>query len=165
MVASLVTSHLSIAEFRADLDLRTFPRLRHAHFGGLNFERGNRVLRGIAIGNALRDPTFDDFVVSRILLEAQAAAMGYLLRGLSQHQAARRFGAIEPAAGEIVEQGLVVELRVVAAQRQLESVLAFGRAVARTRRAARLVQNGRDIAQKRDGFGGACDCYDTKAEQ
>ncbi len=76
--------------------------------------------------------------------------MRHLLRGLGEHQAAAGIGAIEAAAGEIVEQRFVVELRIVAAQRELESVLAFRRAVAGARRAAHLIQDRRDIAEKRN---------------
>ncbi len=56
--------------------------------------------------------------------------------------------AIEAASGKIVQQRLIIELGIVAAQRELESVLAFRRAVARARRAADLVQDRRHIAQE-----------------
>ncbi len=76
--------------------------------------------------------------------------MRHFLGGLGEHEAAPRVGAIEPPAREIVEQGFVVELRIVAAQGELEAVLALGRAVTRSRGAAHLIEDGRYVAQERD---------------
>ena len=77
-----------------------------------------------------------------------------LLRRLGEHQAAAGIGAVEAAARQIVEQRFVIELRIVAAQRKLEAILSLGRAVTRTGRATRFVENRRDVAQERDGLGG-----------
>ena len=77
--------------------------------------------------------------------------MGHLLGGLGEQEAAAGIGAIEPAAGEVVEQRFVVELRVVAAEGKFEAVLAFGGAVAGAGGAAGLVEHGGDVAQERDG--------------
>src|ERR1039457_2898284 len=68
-------------------------------------------------------------VIAGANLESQAAAVRHLLRWLGQHQAARRVGTIETAAGQIVEESFVVELRVVAAKRELKAILALGCAV------------------------------------
>jgi len=57
--------------------------------------------------------------------------VGHLLRRLSEHEAARRVGTIEAAARQIVQQRLVIELRIVAAQRELEPVLALGGSMTR----------------------------------
>ena len=65
--------------------------------------------------HALGDPVIDRFVVVAADFETQSAAVWHLLSRLGEHQTARRIGTIEAAAGEIVEQGFVVELRVVAA--------------------------------------------------
>ena len=82
--------------------------------------------------------------------------MRHFLGRLGEHQAAPGIGAIEAAAREIVKQGLVIELGIVAAEGELEAVLALGRAVAGAGGAAHLIEDGRDVAQKRDfgRFGG-----------
>ncbi len=78
---------------------------------GSHLDAVDGVLRRIAERHALRDPVVDGLVVIGAGLEAQSAAVRDLLRRLGQHQAAARVGAIEAAAGEIVEQRLVIELR------------------------------------------------------
>ena len=71
---------------------------------------------------------------------------GLRLRVGRTMEPAARIGAVETASGEIIEQGFVIELRVVTAQRKLEPVLTFGRAVTGAGCTAGLIQNGRDIA-------------------
>ena len=127
--------------------------LLHEDLFRLDLQAGHQIRGGIAERDALRDPVVDGFVVARAGLETHPAAVRRLLGGLGQHEAARRFGAVEAAAGEIVKQRFVVEARVIAAQRQLEPVLAFGRAVASAGRAAHLVEDGRNIAQEGDVLG------------
>ena len=63
-------------------------------------------------------------------------------------------GAIEAATGEVIEQRLVIELGVVAAQGKLEAVLAFGSAVTGAGGAAGLVEDGGDVTQEGDRIGG-----------
>src|SRR5260370_6728182 len=76
--------------------------------------------------------------------------MGDFLCGLCEHEAASRVGAVEAAAREIVEQGFVIELGIVAAEREFEAVLALGSTVTLARSAAHFVEDGRHVAQKRD---------------
>ncbi len=45
---------------------------------------------------------------------------------------------------------LIIETRIVPAQRQLEPILPLGGAMARTRSATHLVDDGHDVANKRD---------------
>ena len=101
-------------------------------------------------------------VVVRARLDAQPAAVRHLLRGLGEHQAACRIGAIEAAAGQIVEQRFVIELGIIPAKRELESVLPLRRAVAGSRSATYFVQHRLHIANKADlrGLGQITDVDD-----
>ncbi len=135
---------------RGHLDGRRFAGRLHEDFLGLDFQAADGIGGGIAERDALRDPVVNGLVISAADVEAQAAAMRHFLGWLSEHEAASRVGAIEPPAREIVEQGLVIELRIVAAQGELEAVLALGRAVTRSRGAAYLIEDGRYVAQECD---------------
>ena len=77
-------------------------------------------------------------VIGLARLRQDAADVRHAAGRLEQHQAAFRGGAVEAPAVEVVGQGAVVEQRIVAAQRQLEAVLALGRAVAGAGVAAQL---------------------------
>ena len=121
----------AIGVIRGYFDVRRLAGRVHEDFFRRDFEPADAVGSRIAEGHALRDPVEDRLVVIGADVEAQSAAVRHLLCRLGEHQAAAGIGAIEAAAGEIVEQRLVVELRIVAAQRELEPVLPLGRAVAR----------------------------------
>src|SRR5207247_979536 len=106
-----------------------------------------------------RDPVEDGFVIAGSDFESQSAAMRYLLGGLGKHQAAGRVGAVEAAAGEVVEERFVVKLGVVAAQREFETIFTLGGSVAGPRGAAHFVQYGRDVAEKSDFGWLRCACH------
>ena len=125
----------------------------HEDLAGVDLKPLDAVGRRVAVGHAAGDPVEDLVVVARAVVEPQAALVGHLHRRLGEHQRARGLGAVEAPAGHVVQQRLVVELRVVAAQRQLEAVLALGRAVAGARGAADLVHGGQDVADEGDGLG------------
>ena len=133
---------------RRDFDGRGLAGRFHEDLLRLDLQPPDAVFGGIAEGDALRDPVIDGLVVLRVRFEAKTAAVRDLLRRFGEHQAARRLGAIEAAAGEIVEQRFVIELRIVAAQRELETVLPLGRAVAGARCAADFIEDRRDVAQE-----------------
>ena len=133
-------------------DLLFQPRLRHFHGRRLHLDALHLVFRGVAERHALRNPVENGLIILRARLDAQPAPVRHFLGGLGEHQAAARIGPVEAASGKIVEQRLVVEFRVVTAQRELEAVLAFGRSVTGARRAADLVEDRRDIAQECDLF-------------
>jgi hypothetical protein len=56
-------------------------------------------------------------------------AMGNLQSRLGQSQAARRVYSIDPPAGDVMHQHLVIKMRIVSAQRKFEPVLALSGAV------------------------------------
>ena len=105
---------------------------------------------GVAEGHAFGKPRQDRPVILGIGVKTHAAAVGHLGGRLQQDEAASRIGAIETAAGDVVDQAVVVKLRIIAAQRQLEAVLPLGGAVAGPGGAADFVQDGLDVAHERD---------------
>ena len=131
--------------------LLAHPRPVHEDLAGVDLQPLDAVGRRVAVGHAAGDPVEDQVVVARAVVEPQAALVRDLHRRLGEHQRARGLGAVEAAAGHVVEERLVVELRVVAAERELEAVLALGRAVAGARGAADLVHRGEDVADEGDG--------------
>ena len=141
----------AVAVVGDDDRLLAHSRPVHEDLAGMDLKPLDAVGRRVAVGNAAGDPVEDLVVVARAVVEPQAALVGDLHRRLGEHQRARGLGAVEAPAGHVVQQRLVVELRVVAAQRQLEAVLALGGAVAGTRGAADLVHRGQDVADEGDG--------------
>ena len=141
----------AVAVVGDDDRLLAHSRPAHEDVAGMDLKPLDTVGRRVAVGHAAGDPVEDLVVVARSVVEPQAALVGHLHRRLGEHQRARGLGAVEAPAGHVVEQRLVVELRIVAAQRQLEAVLALGRAVAGARGAADLVHRGQDVADEGDG--------------
>ena len=88
------------------------------------------------------------------MVDPQAALVRDLHRRLGEHQRTGGLGAVEAPSRHVVEQGLVVELGVVAAQRELEAVLALGGAMAGARGAADLVHDWQHVADEGHRFGG-----------
>ena len=98
--------------------------LRHA--GGQKIQFG-------ACGN----PAAQRAVVGRVGLEHTPALVRHVGRRLEQHQAVAGRGRIDPPRGKVVGECAMIEDRIVAAERELEAVLALGRTVARAGVAAR----------------------------
>ena len=134
---------------------RFLPGLPHDALAGrdgqaLEFGRGGGIVR-----RAFSDPTQQDGVFLRVGAEAQPAFMGQLRSGLEEQEAPGRVVGVDPASEQVAGQSPVIEFRVFAAQRELESGLAVLIAVARTRVAAALRQHRHDVVAKGDGtFGG-----------
>ena len=78
------------------------------------------------------------------------AFVGYVAERLLQHQGIVDIHPVEPASAEIVDQRLVVDLGIVSAQRQLEAILALGRAVTGALVATGPCQDGFDFADESD---------------
>ena len=122
-----------------NLDLLRFFRLREFDGGRQHLDAGDPVFGGVTIGDTLGDPVKDGLVIRGAWFETQPATVGDLLGWLGEHEALPWVRAIEAATAEVVEEGLVVEFRVIAAEREFETVLAFSRAVTGTGGAADLV--------------------------
>ena len=83
--------------------------------------------------------------------ETPSAAVRNRQRGLQQDQTLRRFHPLGPARQRLVSECVVIGFRIVAPQRQLESVFARGRAVARSGVAAHFGHHGQDVVAKAPG--------------
>ena len=126
----------------------------HEDLAGVDLEPLDPVQAGVAIGDAGGDPVEHQVVVARAVDDPLAALVRDLHGRFGEHQGAGGLGAVEAPSRHVVEQGLVVELGVVAAQRELEAVLALGGAVAGALRAADLVHHGQHVADEGHRFGG-----------
>jgi hypothetical protein len=71
------------------------------------------------------DPRVEDLVLPRALFHALTAFVRHLRGGFQQEETLLGSDSVEATTGEIVGERRVVPLRVVAAQRELEAVLAF----------------------------------------
>ena len=120
----------------------------HEDFLRPHFELDDSVFLAVAENSAFGYPLQNVLLVP-LVGQYITALMGNGLGRLGYHQALGGRGAVDPAAGNFIKQGGVVELRVISAQRQLEAVLALGRTVAGARRASDLVENRHDVAHKR----------------
>ncbi len=110
--------------------------------------------RAVAVElHAAGDPAAEGLVIGVAGLDQHAALVGHAAGRLEQHQAAVRSGSVEPATAQVVGERLVIEERVVAAQRQAEAVLALLGAVTGPRVAAHLGQHRHDIADEADLVG------------
>ncbi len=81
-------------------------------------------------------------------VEYLASLMGDVRGGLGQEQAVARGDPVHAAASQVAGQGQVISQRVIAAQGELEPVLALGRTMAGSRIAAEAAQDRRDVAHK-----------------
>ena len=125
--------------------------LRAGFQGGQGREDFEARHRGIAVGwtwRARRDPFRDHAVFERIGGEPLAAAVRDRECGLQQHQAVRRLRKRNAPPDRLPRQRGVILFGIVAAQRELESVLARRRAMARSRIAAHFAHHGDDIVAK-----------------
>ncbi len=100
--------------------------------------------------DALGDPELEQLVVRLARLGDDAADVGNGTGGLEQHQALFRSDAVEAPAFQVVGQAAVIAQRIVAAQRQLEAVLALGRPVAGAGIAAHARQGRHHVPDKAD---------------
>ena len=98
--------------------------------------------------DAVGDPGAEQLVVRLARLREDAADVRHGAGHLEQHQARVRGDAVEAAAFEVVGERAVVEDRIVAAQRQLEAVLALRGAVAGAGVAAHARQRRHHVADE-----------------
>ena len=97
--------------------------------------------RGVGIeGAALANPFGENRVRRVVRAQPQAAAMRGLHRRLAQEQARRGFDDVDAATEDVAHERELVGLDIERAERQRESALATGRAVAAAGIAALLAQ-------------------------
>jgi hypothetical protein len=99
---------------------------------------------------AVGDPATEGLIVGLARMHDLSADVGHGGRRLEQHHAVIGRGHVDPAGGLVVGQGTDVEDRVVAAERELEPVLALRRAVAGTRVAAEAGHDRVDVVHEVD---------------
>ena len=100
--------------------------------------------------NSLGNPQPEQFVVGLSSTGQDTARVGDASRGFEQHQAGIGSNSIETPAFEIIRQAAVVGDGVIAAQTELEAVLAFGGSVTSARVAAHARHGRHDITHKAD---------------
>jgi hypothetical protein len=98
----------------------------------------------------LRNPLPDDLVILRVPVEDLAPFVRDRTDGLQQHQTLVRLDAVEPAAPQVVDQRVVIGIRIVAAEGEFESLFALGRAVAGAGVAADAGEERLDVAHESD---------------
>ena len=113
----------------------------------LERRRGRRIGR-----HAPRDPITQHAIRLGVNVEATAPFVRDLAGRLEQHQAPVRIEPIDPAPQPIAREHKAVEVRVLAAQRQLEAALAVEIPVADARIATGLGQHRHHVITKRDRF-------------
>ena len=118
------------------------------HFGRDDFQ-----LLGAPDLSLLGFYSFDNPLAQQLILlgarlDRLAAFVRHFARGLEQHQALIDRDSIETATGQIVHQRLIIEVRIIPAQRQFESVLAFGRAMTCSRIATGFADERLDVAHE-----------------
>ena len=118
--------------------------------GWFHIQLGDHVDLGIAKWRTLRDPLDNRIEGVRALFKAKTAFVRHAHRRLGQHQASGGHRSVEAPAGDFKQQGAIVELGVVAAQGQFETVLALSRAVARPGSASGVVEHGHHVTQEGD---------------
>ena len=130
-------AHAAVGVGGQHAELLLHLRQRDDRRGRLNLDL--RDARGGAIElRPLRDPALEQFVVRLARLDQHAADVRHRAARLEQHQALLGHRPIEAPGGEVVGQRTMIEQRIVAAERELEAVLALGRAVAGAGVAAEL---------------------------
>ena len=141
---------VAVREVRADqerlLGADGQPRGRGKHFEARHRRIALRRRR-----RAGRDPVGNHVILGRARREALAAAVRDGQRRLQQHQAGRRIDLVDAPRARLPRQRQVVELGVVAPQRQLEPVLSGRRAVAGAGVAAGLREHGHDVIAEAHG--------------
>ena len=94
---------------------------------------------------ALGDPLPQGLVVARARHQCLPSLVGNVCQGLLQHEGFIDMDAVETSSAQVVDQRLVVVLRIVAAERELEAVLPFGRTMAGPGVTAGPAQDGFDV--------------------
>ena len=122
-------AHLAVGERGVDGHLLFHPRQRDDAAFREDLDLGHARAIHVEL-DALGDPQTEQFVIRLAGVHEGAADVRHLAGRLEQHQARVRGGAVEAAACQVVGQRTVVEDGVVAAERQFETVLAVGAAVA-----------------------------------
>ena len=115
-----------------------------------DFNRQRAALGGVLEFRSLRDPFAQKMVFARTGLERLPALVRDLRRWFQQHQTLLGFHAIETAPRQIVDESLIIELRVVTAQGKSEPVLALRRSVTGTGVAAEIAEDRLDVPHKPD---------------
>ena len=107
------------------------------------------------VGRARLDPAQQRLVIFGVGFEAAAAGVRDRASGFQQQQTLFGNGEIEAAADDLLREAVVVARRIIAEERQMEAVLADGRAVASTAVAAGAEEDGHDVETKtgRGGLG------------
>ena len=146
---------VAIGEVRADDQRLLVPGLQPRR-GRKDLEPGHgRIPVGRRRG-AGGDPLRDHAIFRRAGRETLTAAVRDGEGRLQKHEASGRLDLVDAARRGLARQGQVVEIRIVSAQRQLESVLARQRAMARARVAPGARENGHDVVTECQRIGRGC---------
>ena len=100
---------------------------------------------------ALGDPLAKHLVIGGARADGLASLVRYFAQRLEQHERFLHLHPVEPAATEVVHQGLIIVLGVVSAERKLEAVLPLRRSMAGALVAPGSRQNGLDVPHKAHG--------------
>ena len=133
---------------------------------GNELDANDAVRIGEVAGRALFDPGNKGFICQAVPFEADAPFMRHGSTGLGDDQARFRHADIHPAAEEFLADGIVIQLWVRAAERELEAIFPQRVAVAGPRVATRLGKHRHHLmseAARRRG-GGKLD-FDRHAER
>ena len=95
-------------------------------FGREDFNRLRAVLQRVFKFRSLDDPLAENVVFAGTGLERLPAFVRHFGGGFEQHQALLHLHPVEPAARKIIDQRLIIVFRVVTAEREFKTVLAFG---------------------------------------
>jgi hypothetical protein len=99
----------------------------------------------LLVSHALANPAEDGSIGIGILFETLPALVVDLKRGFLEQQAFLGIGGEDASATSIFDDVVVVALRIVGKDRELESILAFGLCVAAAIVAAALAEHGQDV--------------------
>ena len=94
--------------------------------GREHFNRRGTVLRRVFKFRSLDNPLAEDVVFARTGFERLPAFVRHFGGGFEQHQALLHLHPVEPAARKVIDQRLIIVFRVVTAEREFKTVLAFG---------------------------------------
>ena len=117
--------------------------------GGRHLEPRHRPLPGAGARQAGGDPVPQNPVLPAVRIEALAPLVGQLVAALGEDQAARGLEQVDPPAGDVAAERGVVEVGILAAQRQLEAAFAGGVAMAGAQVAAGLGKRRHDVGAER----------------
>ena len=131
-----------------DQELLLPPREIDLHFFRQDANLTRPGARGRLVAGAFGDPLPKQLVIGRTGTDRLASLMRHLGQGLEEHERFLDAHRVDAPAAEIIHQRLIIVLGVVAAEGQLEAILAFGRAMAGALIASRPRQNGLDVANK-----------------